>query len=155
MVSIRTHLPDAHVTRWPSGRARSRPPTAPLITLSGRTEHRKGWVSLPFANALRNRPRIFTGTCAIVSRMYPSRSGVHPTTTARTRGTLDLVRVAEKIALSQLGSDFPSDPLPCPTRSRADRLRAQFLSQETRRQRQPIKYSRTNYTHRWLRFGTQ
>ena len=30
-VSIRTHLPDAHVTRWPSGRARSRPPTAPLI----------------------------------------------------------------------------------------------------------------------------
>ena len=30
-VSIRTHLPDAHVTRWPSGRARSRPPSAPLI----------------------------------------------------------------------------------------------------------------------------
>ena len=31
LVSIRTHLPDAHVTRWPSGRARSRPPSAPLI----------------------------------------------------------------------------------------------------------------------------
>ena len=30
-VSIRTDIPDAHVTRWPSGRARSRPPSAPLI----------------------------------------------------------------------------------------------------------------------------
>ena len=29
-VSIRTDIPDAHVTRWPSGRARSRPPSAPL-----------------------------------------------------------------------------------------------------------------------------
>ena len=104
LVSIRTHLPDAHVTRWPSGRARSRPPTAPLIRKHGQP---KGRVSLPFANALPDRPRIFTGTRAIVSRVSPSRSGVHPTTTARTRGTPDPVRVAEKIALSQLGSDFP------------------------------------------------
>ena len=38
LVSIRTHLPDAHVTRWPSGRARSRPPTAPLIRKDGAAE---------------------------------------------------------------------------------------------------------------------
>ena len=49
---------------------------------------------------------------AIVSCVRPSKRGVHPATTARTRGTPDLVRVAEKIALSQLGSDFLQDPLP-------------------------------------------
>ena len=38
LVSIKTHLPDAHVTRWPSGRARSRPPTAPLIGKDGAPE---------------------------------------------------------------------------------------------------------------------
>ena len=107
-VSIRTPLPDAHVTRWPSGRARSRPPTAPLIRKDGAAE---GRVSLPFANALPDRPRIFTGTRAIVSRVSPSRSGVHPATTARTRGTPDPVRVAEKIALSQIGSEFLFHPL--------------------------------------------
>ena len=103
-VSIRTDIPDAHVTRWPSGRARSRPPSAPLIGKDGQP---KGRVSLPFATALPDRPRIFTGARAIVSCVRPSKRGVHPTTTARTRGTPDLVRVAEKIALSQLGSDFP------------------------------------------------
>ena len=37
-VSIRTDIPDAHVTRWPSGRARSRPPSAPLIRKDGAAE---------------------------------------------------------------------------------------------------------------------
>ena len=38
LVSIRTHLPDAHVTRWPSGRARSRPPSAPTIKMDAAAE---------------------------------------------------------------------------------------------------------------------
>ena len=38
LVSIRTHLPDAHVTRWPSGRARSRPPSAPTIKMDAAGE---------------------------------------------------------------------------------------------------------------------
>ena len=105
-VSIRTDILDAYVTRWPSGRARSRPPSAPLIGKDGAAE-RSRVPAIRQCVAVRDRPRIFTGTCAIVSRMCPSKRGVHPTTTARTRGTLDPVRVAEKIALSQLGSDFP------------------------------------------------
>ena len=87
LVSIRTHLPDAHVTRWPSGRARSRPPTAPLIGKDGAAEGRG---SLPFANALRDRPRIFMGARSIVSCVRPSKRGVHPATTARTRGILNI-----------------------------------------------------------------
>ena len=70
-VSIRTHLPDAHVTRWPSGRARSRPPSAPLIG-KGRAAERSGVPAIRQRVALPDRPRIFTGTCAIVSRMCPS-----------------------------------------------------------------------------------
>ena len=38
LVSIRTHLLDAHVTRWPSGRARSRPPSVPTIEMDAAAE---------------------------------------------------------------------------------------------------------------------
>jgi hypothetical protein len=110
--SIRTDIPDAHVTRWPSGRARLRPPLAPLIRKDG-TAERLGVPAICQRAARSTSDLHVHMQHRVVHVPIQTRrpSGQHPATTARARGSPDIRAGGEKIALSQLGSDFLQCPL--------------------------------------------
>ena len=107
-VSIRTDIPDAHVTRWPSGRARSRPPSAPLIR-KGRAAER---TSVP---AIRQRVARSTSDLHGRTRHRVARAPIKIRRSsdhhsANARDTRSCAGCRKDRAFS-IGSDFLQDPL--------------------------------------------